>query len=247
MAGALAELVARQGGVPVAAPALREIAIEDNPDARSFALGLLAGQFDVLIFETGVGVRLLVQSQASRLSNSEWAQALATTTVIARGPKPAAALRELGARVDFQVKEPNTWRETLALVDEQLPVAGLRVAVQEYGKPVPELIDGLERKGAIVTSVPIYRWALPEDISPLIAALTAIAERQIGVALFTAGQQVEHVLQVAADSGIELEPASCWLPNTSSSDRSGRVPRPSFARTACRSTSSPTTQSQAIS
>ena len=97
MAGALADLVARHGGVPVAAPALREIPLEDNPDARSFADGLLAGQFDVVIFETGVGVRLLVESLGSRLSGTEWAEALGKTKVVARGPKPAAALRELGA------------------------------------------------------------------------------------------------------------------------------------------------------
>jgi uroporphyrinogen-III synthase len=203
MAGALADLVARHGGVPFTGPALREVAIEHNSDAQSFVDGLLAGHFDVLIFETGVGVRLLVQSQSSRLSNSDWALALAKTKVIARGPKPAAALREIGARVDFQVKEPNTWRETLALFDEQLALQGQRVVVQEYGKPVPELTDGLERRGAIVTRVPIYRWALPEDTAPLIATLLAIAERRIGAALFTAGQQVEHVLQVAAEIGIE--------------------------------------------
>jgi uroporphyrinogen-III synthase len=203
MAGALADLVARQGGVPVRAPALREIPIENNADARSFVDGLLAGQFDVVIFETGVGVRLLVESQGSRLSASAWALALSKTKVVARGPKPAAALRELGARLDFQVPEPNTWHETLALLDERLPVAGLRVAVQEYGKPVPELTDGLAKRGALVTRVPIYRWALPEDIDPLIAALNEIVERRIGVALFTAGQQVEHVLQVAAEAGIE--------------------------------------------
>src|SRR5262249_59935410 len=103
MAGAMAEMVARQGGIVIAAPALREIAIEDNADARSFVDGLLAGQFEVVIFETGVGVRLLIQSQGSRLSAAEWAASLAKTKVIARGPKPSAALRELGARVDFQV------------------------------------------------------------------------------------------------------------------------------------------------
>jgi uroporphyrinogen-III synthase len=205
MAGALAELVARQGGIAVAAPALREIAIEDNADARSFVDDLLVGKFDVVIFETGVGVRLLVQSQGSRLSAAEWAEALAKTKVIARGPKPSAALRELGARVDFQVPEPNTWHETLALIDEQVRVAGLRVALLEYGKPVPELTEGLERRGAIVTRVPIYRWALPEDTGRLVGALHAIARCQIGAALFTAGQQVEHVVQVAAELGIERE------------------------------------------
>jgi uroporphyrinogen-III synthase len=128
---------------------------------------------------------------------------LSRTKVVARGPKPAAALRELGVSIDLQVPEPNTWRETLALLDARLPVAGLRVAVQEYGQPVPELTDELERRGAVVTRVPVYRWALPEDTGPLRAALAAIAERRIGVALFTAAQQVEHVLQVAAAAGIE--------------------------------------------
>src|ERR1700734_3467489 len=91
-----------------------------------------------------------------------------------------AALRELGAAIDLHVPEPNTWHETLALLDARLPVSGLRVAVQEYGQPVPELTDGLEHRGAVVTRVPVYRWALPDDTGPLRTALVAIAERQIG-------------------------------------------------------------------
>jgi uroporphyrinogen-III synthase len=203
MGGALAEMVARQGGIPVPASALREVAIADNPAALSFADGLLAGEFDVVIFETGVGVRYLVESLAPRIPRERWAEALKRTKVVARGPKPAAALRELGAAIDLAVPEPNTWRETLALLDERLPVAGLRVAVQEYGQPVPELTDGLEQRGAVVTRVPVYRWALPEDTGPLRAALKEIADRRIGAALFTSAQQVEHVLQVAGSEGIE--------------------------------------------
>ena len=47
------------------------------------------------------------------------------------------------------------------------PVAGLRVAVQEYGKPGPDLVAGLRERGAEVVTVPVYRWALPEDTGPL--------------------------------------------------------------------------------
>lgn len=205
MAGTLAEMVARQGGIPVAAPSMREVPLGDNPAAHAFADDLQAGRFDVVIFETGVGVRMLVQSLASRLSPADWAQALGRTKVVARGPKPSAALRELGVAIDLRVPEPNTWRETLALLDESLPVAGLRVAVQEYGQPVPELTEGLESRGALVTRVPVYRWALPEDTGPLRAALVEIAGRRIGAALFTSAQQVEHVLQIAAAEGIEAE------------------------------------------
>ena len=203
MASTLADLVARQGGIPVAAPALREVPIGDNPDAQSFADGLIVGHFDVVIFETGVGVRYLVQSLGPRLSGAGWVEALKRTKVVARGPKPAAALRELGASIDFHVPEPNTWRETLALIDAQLPVTGLRVAVQEYGNPVPELTDGLERRGAVVTRVPVYHWALPEDTGPLRAALTEVAERRIDAALFTSAQQVANMLEVAAAVGLE--------------------------------------------
>jgi uroporphyrinogen-III synthase len=203
MAGALADLVSRQGGVPVSAPALREIPLEDNPAASAFADVLLAGGFDVVIFETGVGVRYLVRTLQARLSPPDWVEALRKTRVVARGPKPAAALRELGAAIDFFVPEPNTWRETLALLDGQLPVAGLRVAVQEYGQPVPELTEGLEARGAVVTRVPVYRWALPEDTGPLRSALKEIIEHKIGAALFTSAQQVEHVLQIAAAEGVE--------------------------------------------
>ena len=246
MAGALAELVARQGGIPVAAPALREVPLEDNLDAQSFADNLLAGGFDIVIFETGVGVRFLVEPSSSPLSRSGWVEALGKTKVVARGPKPAAAIRELGASVDFQVPEPNTWRETLALLDARLPVAGLRVALQEYGKPVPELTEGLEQRGALVTRVPVYRWALPEDIGPLRAALTEITERRIGAALFTAAQQVEHVLEVAAAAGIEHDVRAALATHVVIGSI-GPTTSAALRHMACRSTSSRSTPSRAIS
>jgi uroporphyrinogen-III synthase len=203
MAGNLADLVARQGGVPVPAPALREVPLADNPAASAFADALEAEGFDLVIFETGVGVRYLVESLAPRIPRERWAELLGGTTVVARGPKPAAALRDLGVAIGLQVPEPNTWRETLALLDARKPVAGLRVAVQEYGKPAPELTEGLESRGAVVTRVPVYRWGLPEDTGPLRAALAGLAARTVDAALFTAAQQVEHVLDVAASEGIE--------------------------------------------
>ncbi len=91
----------------------------------------MAGHFDVVIFETGVGVRYLVQSLGPRLSRAGWVEALNRTKVVARGPKPAAALRELGASIDFQVPEPNTWRETLALT--RRPAAGRGLAGRRPG------------------------------------------------------------------------------------------------------------------
>ena len=202
-AGPLADLVTRHRGIPLAAPSLREIPVRESPEIADFGEKLIAGEFDVVIFETGVGFRYLMEALADRLPASGWVAALARTRVVVRGPKPASAIREFGAKLDFQVPEPNTWRETLALLDAKLPVKGLRVAVQEYGKPIPELTEGLEHRGATVTRVAVYRWAFPEDTEPLRGALKEIIAGNVGVALFTAAQQVEHVLQAADSEGCE--------------------------------------------
>ncbi|APW61526.1 uroporphyrinogen-III synthase [Paludisphaera borealis] len=205
MAGPLAGLIRKQGGQPVEAPALREVPLGGNPVIDDFTDRLLAGGFDVVVFETGVGVRYLAGAIESRISRDAWLAALAGVQVVARGPKPASALRELKVRIDLQVPEPNTWRETLAVLDAHLPVEGKRVVVQEYGQPSVELMDGLQQRGAIVTSLPVYRWALPEDLGPVRRAIAEICDGAIGAVLFTSAQQVVHVLQVAADDGREAD------------------------------------------
>ncbi len=205
MAGPMADLVAKYGGIPLSAPALREIALGESSEVTAFAEKLTAGGFDVVIFETGVGARYLAHAIEARMPREIWLEGLSRAKVVARGPKPAAALRDLKARVDLHVPTPNTWHETLALLDASLPVAGLRVAVQEYGKPNIELVEGLEQRGATVTRVPVYRWALPEDLGPLRAAIVEIAQGRVGIALFTSAQQVEHLLQVAAGEGREAD------------------------------------------
>jgi uroporphyrinogen-III synthase len=111
-------------------------------------------------------------------------------------------LRELSITPWVVVSEPNTWRELLDTVDATgASLKGTRVAVQEYGKANPELLEGLEQRGAQVTRVPVYRWALPEDIAPLQAATAAIARGELDVVLFTTSAQVVHLEQVAEAEG----------------------------------------------
>ena len=205
MAGPMADLIAKHGGVPVEAPALREVPIGSNPQAVGFAEGLVAGDFDVVILLTGVGTRYLAQEIEGRVPREAFLAALGRVKVVVRGPKPLAVMREWKVPVAVTVPEPNTWRDILAALDAKLPVAGLRVAVQEYGKPSPELIEGLRHRGAEVTSVPVYRWALPEDTAPLRRAIAEIADGRIGAVMFTAAQQVVHLLQVAAEEGREAD------------------------------------------
>jgi uroporphyrinogen decarboxylase len=202
MAGPLAGLIRKHGGIPVEAPALREVPLGGSPEVLDFARRLVADEFDIVIFLTGVGARYLLEEVQEQTPRDAFIEALRRVKVVARGPKPLAVLRDWGVEAFLTVPEPNTWHEVLSTIDARLPVAGLRVALQEYGQPNPELVEALQSRGALVTRVPVYRWALPEDTGPLRSALRAIAEGQVEAVLFTSAQQVVHVLQVAEEEGI---------------------------------------------
>lgn len=193
----MAALIRKQGGDPLVAPSMREVALDEQPAALQLAHDLAAGDVDVLILLTGVGTRALVEAVAPVLPREQLVARLSTVALVARGPKPVAALRELGLVPALTVPEPNTWRELLAALDATLPIAGKRVVVQEYGVANPELLAGLAQRGARVTAVPVYRWALPEDLAPLRTAIGRIGAGAVDVALFTSATQVTHVLQVA--------------------------------------------------
>jgi uroporphyrinogen-III synthase len=205
----LAALVSTYGGHPLVAPALREVPLESNADALTFADSLIGGAFDIVVLLTGVGTRALLAVVDHVGRRTEFVAALARTKVAVRGPKPLAVLRELQLDAWVVAPEPNTWRELLAALDAKTGEAqlrGLRVAVQEYGAANPDLLLGLEARGARVTRVPVYRWALPEDLEPLRAAVQALARGELDVAIFTTATQVVHLLQVA--SMMDLEEAA---------------------------------------
>jgi uroporphyrinogen-III synthase len=195
----IAELVRRHGGQPLSAPAMRELSLEDDASIHEFAERLQRREIDLAIFLTGVGTRILVESLGKRgWGRERLASALSSTATVVRGPKPRAALAELGVRPTVTVPEPNTWRELLAAIDTHGPVAGKRVAIQEYGAENPDLTAGLADRGAEVLRVPIYRWALPADLDPLRRAIRLLVAGRVDVALFTSATQVEHLFQVAA-------------------------------------------------
>jgi uroporphyrinogen decarboxylase len=205
MAAETASLIERFGGHATVVPAMREVPLQDNQSAFEFAARLRLGQIDVAIFLTGVGVRELFRVTDTRYPREQLVRAMAGVATVARGPKPVAALREIGLEPTITIPEPNTWREILSTVGQFTPLEGKRVAVQEYGVSNHDLIAGLEARGAEVFPVPVYRWALPEERGPLRSAARAIANREADVVLFTSSAQVTNLVQLADAAGIGEE------------------------------------------
>ena len=201
MATEITRLIERHGGRPFVAPALREIPIQDNVAALRFGAKLIDRQVDILILMTGVGTTTLFEILRSCHPLPSIMAGIQQTAVVARGPKPIAALKALGITPTLTVPEPNTWVEVVSTLDEYRPVKGLRVAVQEYGASNPALLEALGQRGAEVFPVPIYRWALPEDTGPLKQVLGDIIGGNIDVMLVTNAAQIDHVMQLLEQEG----------------------------------------------
>lgn len=200
MAEQMRTLIRRFGGDPLVAPSMREIPLEENTDIFEFGERLHSGQLDLIILLTGVGTRTMLDVFHTRWQRETTIEVLGQLSLVTRGPKPVQALREIGLQPTINVPEPNTWRDILIALDEQ-DLAGKHVAVQEYGISNPQLLQGLRDRGAIVDAVPIYRWALPEDLNLLLQAIHELVSHKVDVALFTSAVQVEHLLQVAERNG----------------------------------------------
>ena len=198
MADQMAKLIARHGGIPAVAPSMQEIPLENNSGALDFGHRLLSGNIDLLILLTGVGTRTLVNIWKIRFSLADIKQALNQTTILVRGPKPLAALKELGLKPDLTVPEPNTWEDILYALDKFKPegLAGFTIGIQEYGETNEELMKALTSREAITIGIPVYRWALPDNIKPLQRVLDAVTSQLIDVVLFTSAAQVTHIVKL---------------------------------------------------
>lgn len=198
----IATLIRNQGGDAFVAPSMREVPLENNEDAFRFYEKLSADGFDMVILLTGVGARALNRVLAARYGETALPDRLRHVAVVARGPKPAAVLREWNVPIEILVPEPNTWRELLAAIEGR---PERRIAVQEYGVTNVRLIDALRHRGAEVTQVRVYQWDLPEDLAPLQDAARRLAAGEIDVVLFTTSAQVDHLLRVARELGLEQD------------------------------------------
>ncbi|HWB31439.1 MAG TPA: uroporphyrinogen-III synthase [Vicinamibacterales bacterium] len=201
-------LIATFDGRPSVAPAMREVPNDSDAAALELAHALAGGRFDAVIFLTGVGVRALVAAVDRAGLRESFLRALAQTHVVTRGPKPVAALRELHVPIWVNAPEPNTWRELIAALDAKAreaswPISGKRMAVQEYGVSNAELLDALRARGADVTAVQAYQWAMPEDVQPLRDAASAVARGEVDVVVVTSGVQFVHFWRVVQELGLE--------------------------------------------
>jgi uroporphyrinogen-III synthase len=198
------KLIRTYGGEAIVVPAMREVGLESNEEALEFAAGLLGGEFDLVVFLTGVGVRAMLDVVQTRFDREEIIAAFRKVKIAARGAKPATALRELKIPVHAISEEPSTWHELLRAIDQEFgeTLGDMSIAVQEYGASNPEFLAELSIRSRNLVKVPVYQWTLPEDLQPLKECILGLINGSIDVVLFMTAVQVIHLFQVAEQMGV---------------------------------------------
>ena len=192
-------LFERLGATVHACPLLEEKPVENRGELQQFVHHVVAGSLDVMIFLTGVGARFLIAEAESMGMKDEFLNALGKLTTVVRGPKPVAALRQFGLRVDVIPVNPTTEGVIEALRNRDLQ--GRRVGVQLYGTPNPQLVSALEAKGATVTPVQVYAYGAAADASAVGELIARILDGQIDVMAFTSAPQVNMLFDFATQLG----------------------------------------------
>ena len=200
MLSEMGALIERNGGTPYPAPVLQEVHLGDTPEVKELVSDICSGKVQVMVFQTGVGTKALFDSAASLGKEAETLEALASATVIARSPKPAAVLRRYKVHIDHMPSEPFTSADLLAAI-EGLDLVGKQVAVQAYGGPNNLLIQTLEERGATAHEVTLYNWGLAEDVKPVLGLIDALEEGQIDALAFTSQPQVGNLFTIATEAG----------------------------------------------
>ena len=198
-----AALFEKLGAQVYACPLLEEKPVENREELKDFVRLVVSGNLDLMIFLTGVGAKFLIAEAESNGLKDEFLKALGNLTVVVRGPKPVAALRQFGVRVDVIPENPTTEGVIEALRPRDLK--DRRIGVQLYGVPNPQLVSALEARGAKVLPVQVYAYGAAADPSSVRALVAKIMNREIQVLAFTSAPQVHMLFDIASQLGISAE------------------------------------------
>jgi uroporphyrinogen-III synthase len=198
-----AELLRRRGAEVVHGPSIKTLPLGPEDVLRRATESIIVSPPDILIANTGIGMRSWFAAAESWGLGEALLGALAEADVLARGPKAAGAVHQAGLPVSARaVTERLSEVCDLAIA---MGVSGKRIAFQRHGDDAPELIAALEGAGAIVEEVPVYNWTLPSDTGPALRLIRTAIGGGLDALTFTSAPAVRNFMSIAEEHDL-LEP-----------------------------------------
>ena len=146
-------LLERRGATVLHAPAIRIIPLVDDVELRRVTTLLIEQPPDVVVVTTGIGFRGWIEAAHGWDVADDLIAALASTRILARGPKARGAVRQAGLCEEWSPESEASPEVLERLLAEG--AAGLRIAVQLHGaasewEPNADICDALTLAGAQV-------------------------------------------------------------------------------------------------
>lgn len=199
-----AKMLEAEGATALRCPLVRILDLEYTRDAELWIRRLIADEFQDVIWLTGEGLRRLLRIAEKRNLKRDFIEAVSRARSITRGPKPARALREIGLASQIAATEPTSQGVLSALAGESID--GRMIGLQLYPNDHAHLLlDALRVRGAIVNPVTPYRYAPESDIATVTRMIGELCAGQIDMIAFTSSPQVDRLVQVAREAGLEKE------------------------------------------
>jgi uroporphyrinogen-III synthase len=199
----LALALERRGASVTIAPS---IGVESHIDEEALLAqtrSIIDAGVDVVVLTTGIGFRGWLETADAAGLGGALVEALASTRLIARGPKASGALQAAGLTPDW-VAESETSAEIAELLLAE-GVVGQSIAVQHHGAGDDHLEERLTAAGANTQGLVVYRWGPPPDPAGLRASVVDAARGAYDAVTFTSAPGVAAWLVAARDEGVEEE------------------------------------------
>lgn len=200
---ALAKMLEKEGATAMRVPLISILDAEDMAPVDAWITQASAKWFDYCVFMTGEGIRRLVNRAEIIGQKESFIGGLSHMRLLARGPKPIAALKELGLAPSFLAPAPTTDGLIAALGGEVL--SGKKVGVQLHGYDNPPLIGSIEGAGATALIVKPYRYAPASDGTKVLDLIHAMFRREVDLLAITSSPQVERLFEVGRENNLENE------------------------------------------
>jgi uroporphyrinogen-III synthase len=199
----LGALLQRRGARVVYAPAIRIVPLDDDAELLAATRECVERPVDIAVATTGIGFRGWMEAAEGWGLDDALRSRLGAAALLARGPKARGAIRAAGL-VDDWAPESESSAEVLEYLLAK-DLQGLRIAVQLHGEPLPDFVEALEATGAVVVTIPVYRWVLPDEAGPLHRLVEAVVSGTVDRVTFTSAPAVSSLLEVAREDGLEAQ------------------------------------------
>ena len=197
----LGGMLEAQGALTLRCPL---VAIADLPDPAPVLDWLhrfVEAPPDDLVLMTGEGLRRL-RGYAERAGReAALRDALGRVRTITRGPKPAAALREIGLEPGLRAERPTSEGVIALLAREAL--RDRRVGVQLYPDAPLALVDFLASAGAHPDPVWPYVYVPSVGDEEIVALIAEIVGGRVDAIAFTSAAQVTRLFAAARAARLE--------------------------------------------